>query len=365
MTMYENEATIIQGCLKKLEEVGEVEATLETFEDVMTGIKVDGRLKVQDDHHQGRMTEFFVEVKKRLTGPQVDHIAYQMKNYTQKHLLGVPGILLAKYVPPRAAERLREEDIQFVDTAGNMFLQLPWQKIFIMGYQPEDRKPVRTTLTNTGALKIIFTLLAHPEAATWPQRQIAVAAGVALGGVGPVIRELRANEFLELRRREMKKIRMLVNTDKLLAHWLANYEPRLRRRQHIGVYRILGGNAVTDLMHLLEAKLTSKIWIGGELGATLLEQNELRPAAATLHIGSSVDIKRLAMNLQMVPDKSGNVHILRTFGTCNGMEGQEDSQFRLADPLLLYAELLQIDDQRAKIFARHFYEARIAGRHGQ
>jgi len=88
---------------------------------------------------------------------------------------------------------------QFVDTAGNAYLEGTGWLIWVVGRKPDPiphPHPGRTS-TPTG-LKVLFVLLRDPTLATRPYREIAVAAGVALGAIPAVAADLRTK--LESRR---------------------------------------------------------------------------------------------------------------------------------------------------------------------
>ncbi|WP_175577135.1 type IV toxin-antitoxin system AbiEi family antitoxin [Desulfovibrio sp. DV] len=195
----------------------------------------------------------------------------------------------------------------------------------------------------------------------WTQRDMAEAAGVALGSVGAAYKGLRAQEYLRLREEHGDVVREIVKASALLERWLIGYGDRLRRNLLLRVYRLVGNQSVAEIVPALENAFGGQVLVGGELGATLLEPGHLHPGAATLHLDPAVDVKKLALRLRLVPDKDGNVTLLQTFGTANALDQGHNAGVTLAHPLLLYAELLQGTDPRTREFAREFYDARIKG----
>ena len=90
------------------------------------------------------------------------------------------------------AEELRGNNIQFVDTAGNTYLNAPPLYVFVKGNRPVKRTPKATIKRafRPAGLQIIFALLCMPVLDTAPFRYIAEVAIVALGSVGWVMRDL-------------------------------------------------------------------------------------------------------------------------------------------------------------------------------
>ena len=70
---------------------------------------------------------FAVEIKNVVTEAILAGVVHQMEQFQNK------GILAAKYINPRAAERLKKMDIFFIDTAGNAYINQP--PLYIFGRQ--------------------------------------------------------------------------------------------------------------------------------------------------------------------------------------------------------------------------------------
>jgi len=118
---------------------------------------------------------------------------------TQIKRLPMRGILVADYVNPNMAERLKKEDIQFIDTAGNAYIKAMPLYIFIKGNrQPHieiQKKEEKTRAFAQTGLKVVYAFLCNPELVNAPYRQIAETADVALGTVGWVVYDLKEAGF--------------------------------------------------------------------------------------------------------------------------------------------------------------------------
>ncbi|HAJ59481.1 MAG TPA: hypothetical protein DCP31_09590, partial [Cyanobacteria bacterium UBA8543] len=100
--------------------------------------------------------------------------------------------------------------------------------------------------------------------------------------------------------------------------------------------------------------------IGGELGASILTQY-LRPIGTVLHFPEEQNYRKLMVNLRLVPDPQGNISFFHQFGKRNRWWLHQEPD-PIADPLLLYAELMMIPDDRLKETAQRLYEKYIVYR---
>lgn len=95
-----------------------------------------------------------------------------------------PALLVADYVNPNMADRLRSAGVQFVDTAGNAYIREKNLFIFVKGNRApsEYSSPRRTTRAfNAAGLKVIFSFLLDPNLVGETYRTI---CGVQRGIVG-------------------------------------------------------------------------------------------------------------------------------------------------------------------------------------
>ena len=92
---------------------------------------------------------------------------------------------------PPLADTLRERGVEFIDAAGNAYLNQPPMLIVVKGQRPKETftptEPRRGKSFQPTGLKVLFALLCQPELANKAYREIAVAArGCARnGGLGP------------------------------------------------------------------------------------------------------------------------------------------------------------------------------------
>jgi len=254
---------------------------------------------------------------------------------------GLPLFLAARYIPRPTGERLAQAGVNFVDRAGNIHLKLgDAYQVLLLGRkerlsEPAARRP------GPAFTQFLFTLLAQPEAIAWPIRKIADAAGIGktMAAIG---RQRLVRQGLIRPRTDGG---YLVTDHKRLGEdFMIGYSQVLRPNLLIGTYRALERDPELLLRKLAASAKRSRVdWAvtGG-------------PAAYTLerfYRGEDVPlfIRRLSSELQrelkLVPDAHGPVVVLRAFGNLLAWRNVDD--LVLADPWLIYAELLESGEPRA------------------
>lgn len=270
-----------------------------------------------------RHVRYLAEVKRGLRPATLGAVVHQLRARANP-------LLVADHVTPPLADALRTEGIEFIDAAGNAFLNRPPLLVFVKGQRPTDQQPIlerRRAFQPTG-LQVLFALLARPELAARPYREIAVNAGVAHGTVGWVMAELPALGYVA----DVGGRRRLINGERLLGQWTEAYARTLRPRLLLGRFR-------GELEGLDERAATRKedLLLGGELAAARMTRH-LRPGTATFY-AQAIDPK-VVLGLVLRADTEGNVDFRRRFWAFPG------EQPRLAPTLLVYADLLAIGDAR-------------------
>lgn len=266
------------------------------------------------------------------------------------------AILFTPYAAPAVADQLRQLDIRFVDAVGNAYLREDGLFVWVRGQRPEAAPPGTRRALHTAGIKLLFALLqAGGEA--WTQRVLAARAGVALGGVGGALHELERRGWI---RKKAQGAIELQDAAAMLAHWDDGYLQTLRPKLFLRTCRRRPGADFEALVAgIAKAGLTEHVRVGGELGAAMLTR-ALRPTRAALHI-DGLDPNDVMRRLDLLPDREGDVDLLRAFGA----EPDEElpGGVRAADPLLVRGELLaQPDDRLLEVAERlrvDFIQARL------
>ncbi|MGE5622033.1 MAG: type IV toxin-antitoxin system AbiEi family antitoxin [Bacillota bacterium] len=299
----------------------------------------DARIDLLFANHS---TTYLVECKRRVTSASVGAIASQLSNIDHP-------LLVAEYIAPPVADRLRQLNVQFVDMAGNAYLHAPPILVWVTGRKPET-PPAASRIARAfqpSGLKLIFALLCKPELAGAPYRDLAAAADVALGSVGWAMRDLKDDKYLlELGTHGRK----LINRRRLLEQWSEEYARQLRPKLLIGRFRSLS----QDWQTATEVPVNGVLW-GGETAAAKMT-NYLKPAITTIYLRKNPAVQSdLLKKLRLVKDTEGNVELREIFWHCDSAEAPG-----LVPPLLVYADLLATADDRNLETARIIYEKHLA-----
>ncbi len=188
--------------------------------------RIDAWLRVTKDK---KHVDYAVEIKRQVTAQTVGAVVAQLKH--RGELTKKPPLLVTAHVAPPVADRLTAANQQFVDAAGNAYLNAPGMFVLITGRKPEKgadkiAEKAGDVFTKPG-VKTLFALICNPELATATYRQIAATANVALGALPGVLAGLQQAGHLHV----MGTKRKLVATKRLLDEWALAYARRLRPKQ--------------------------------------------------------------------------------------------------------------------------------------
>ena len=298
----------------------------------LNGQRVDALVRIG----QGKAAvTYAAEVKRGLRPATLGPILHQIDR------LKTRALLVADYVTPPLAEKLKDRGVAFLDAAGNGYIDQPPLFVWVKGERlPEEpvAGPVTGRAFQASGLKVIFALLCNPEWAAWPYREIGRLAGVAHGTVGWVMTELPKLGFVGT----ITGTRRLLQRELLLKQWVEAYARTLRPKLALGRYRTEMNRWWTEF-NPQEYGLV----LGGEPAAERLTQY-LRPETVTIY-GARPD-PRFLLDFRMRADPEGPVEVLKRFWNFEG----EDAA--VAPLPLVYADLLAIGDARCLETANFLHE---------
>jgi hypothetical protein len=262
------------------------------------------------------------------------------------------GILVADYVNPKMADRLRELDVPFIDTAGNAYINEKSLYVFIKGNKnraqangiKEQGAPATGRAFQPTGIKVVYTLMRNPQLVTASYRDIANIAGVALGTVARVINDLKQAGYLI---EYGKKQRRLKNRKQLLHKWVAAYLEKLRPKLYLGAFTTENEYWWRDA-DIVDYKAR---W-GGEVAAAKMT-GHLKAEKITIYMHKEGGNKLLAEN-RLHKHPKGNIQIYRTFwqedrevnDRSNSILSDTAKTLDCVDPMIVYADLLATGDQR-------------------
>lgn len=278
--------------------------------------------------HGKALHQYAIEAKKNLAPATLGATLMQLETAKGKKLL------IAEYITPPLAMRLRELRVAFADAQGNAFIEEPPLFIWVVGHKPAAKPKAQRAarLLQPGGLKLVFALLCLPDLVNAPLRKLAAAANVALGTAAWVMDDLRNQGYV----RDMgKRGRTLVNRRKLMNLWTDAYphqlKPKLAPRHFTapqpGWWRHL------DLKN-------AGALLGGEPAGQRLTKH-LKPEKVTLYLKQGLAPVMTATVL-LPAESDGNVELVPVFWNFDGDARHPD----IAPPLLVYADLLATGDDR-------------------
>ena len=292
---------------------------------------------------KGYEQTFAALVKLRLTNEGLGHVVAEFKRPA-----ALPRLLVTHYVTPPQTEKLRQANVQFIDAAGNAFLNQPPLYVLVTGKRPPPVSPVlgkTTRAFTTAGVKVLFALLGCPSLLTAPYREIAATAGISLGTVSQVLEDLKqAGYLLEYG----AKARLWQKQVELLRRWSEAYTERLRPKLLLGRFRADQPDWWKDVQ-LAEMQAC---W-GSEVAAAKLTKY-LKPQIKTIYALGK--LPRMQAKFGFHPDQEGDIELLKKFWTFDPSPAHLD----IAPALLVYADLLASGDERNLETAQLVYDRYLA-----
>jgi hypothetical protein len=327
------EKTILKRAIKEFKNITGMDIKYAEHRDNKTGYDVE--LHIQTDNKELTLR---CEIKARITKNNIGQIIYRFNN------TGI--ILIVRQVTNEIATELKKANIQFMDTAGNAYINAKPIFVYVKGNRIKQDilkpKPIRV-FQKTG-LKVLFVILSKPEIINEPLRNIAYAADTALGTVAYIFEDLKKLGYLYERKKPNRK---LINRDELIKKWVENYNEILRPT-------IIRGRYTTNKVEWWKDVNPGEVGIywGGEVGANLVTKY-LKPDIKTIYTEQSIN--KLILKNKLLKDKNGDVEILDKFWHFN----YEEEWMYVVPPILMYADLVRIPDQRNHETAVRIYEQYI------
>jgi hypothetical protein len=295
-----------------------------------------------------RHMDYAVGVKRQVTPQTLGAVVTQLRQ--QGQIARKPPLLVTTQVTPPLADRLTEMGQQFVDAAGNAYLNAPGMFVLITGRKAKAmttaEKPARA-FTAAG-LKTVFAFICDPHLVAAPYREIAAAANVALGALPAVLAGLQQTGHLLV----LGDKRKLVMTRRLLDEWALAYARTLRPKQLLRTF--VAPTLATWRTWNLQPDRTK--W-GGEPAAALLTKY-LQPGILTLYAEKVP--ARLIVEHRMItarPNDEHNVEVRKPFW---GKDLCNTDHATIVPTALVYADLLATGDARCIETAQMIYEEHLA-----
>ena len=264
-------------------------------------------------------------------------------------------LLVASQVSSLQADLLRKGGIQFIDAAGNAFLKHDGVLVSVSGRRLSKDKVVAATtpkLFYESGLKLLFALMTTPWVRGHPDRVpligetyrvISAATGIPHSTVAWIMAELYRQKFVISPEEQM---RVLVSREKIVERWTQGYIDHLRPK-------LLQARFTPARMDWWkEVKLSEGLWTGEVAEAKMT--GVLKPGTFVIYGDPPSNDFLLRHDLRK--DSEGTVEFLKPFWKIPGLNPSHPD---CAHPLLVFADLLAVDDDRTREAAGKLYEDHI------
>ena len=248
-------------------------------------------------------------------------------------------LLVSSPLSQDMANRCRELGLQFMDTAGNTYINDgKGIYIYVTGRRGnEDVRAMTNDATMTpAALRIMFAFLADPSLLNAPYRDISSQARVSTGAIGKVFDTLEARRLIAT---TADGKRMIRSPQLFLNEWASGYASRLKPK--LKKFRF----AIDDLDKFRNdwnPGLRLSAW-GGEVGATYFTKH-LKPEECTVYIDMKDPhaLRDMVQQFRLRADPGGRIEVVEMFWNSDYfVDG-----FPTVSPHLIYADLIATHDSR-------------------
>jgi hypothetical protein len=127
--MKKTEQEILKKALKQFRELTGLTAEMKMEVKLRRNRIADARIRIPKIK-----VNMYAEIKLNVTNQTLGAVAHQLKEMAA----GKQELLITRYITPQIADRLKELDLQFLDTAGNAYINLPNLFLFIKGNKVKE-----------------------------------------------------------------------------------------------------------------------------------------------------------------------------------------------------------------------------------
>lgn len=308
-----------------------------------------------DDHGEIELQNirFPIAVKRNVNQIPAAMLAAVMDQFPQSR------VLVTEYVNPKLADALRVAGQEFMDTAGNAYVNRPGYFVLVAGQRANWNRGGAYIDTHVAfepaGLKVTYGLLVTPDLVNKPYRTIAEVTGAAVGTVGRVIKGLEHGRYLTPKTKMQGGARELRNQKHLFHRWVEAYGAKLALKTNLGTYYI----ERDALDHNVDLSQYHALW-GGETAAEKYT-DYLRPQEHMLYLPKATlpaflkDFRARKYDPLISEVRYQAVRLKEKFWK---LEGEQE----FVNPILVYADLLATDDARNIDTAGVLYERYILPR---
>ena len=312
---------------------------LKSMVDLDVQLHVDTKENVKELMSNNSLTinnnTFQIKLKRDFRLNQIPDLISDKKN-------NIAFILIADAISDNVKTVLRAHKINYLDAAGNAFIQSnKGLSVFINGQKAVSKPEMNKdkAFTKKG-LVVVYHLLIDESLLNATYRTISEKTETSLDTVTKVLQSLRQQGFIVPV--NAKTIR-LTDKKRLFEKWADAYEMRLKPDLFMGNYRFKNIDAEKDWQNI--TLFPTSFW-GSEPAASILTDNYLRPEIFTLY---STETKAdLVNHYRFLPDAKGNIKVYLPFN-------KNKKQTSIA-PIWVYADMLNSGIHRNIEVAEKIYD---------
>lgn len=323
------------------ESSSEAQLIAHALDELRKSTGIEGEIISKADHADaqvslqvaGRSLQYSCEVKAK-----IDRFV-TLDDLKARSAVNRATLLICHPLTDAIAARCHELDIQFIDTAGNAYLDdQEGVLIYVTGRKSEKYAQFaagKTTIT-PAALRVIFAFLADPSMLNAPYRDISTSVQVSIGAVGNVFDVLERRGFIGT---APGGNRIITSPEQLLSEWAVGYMNRLRPK--LKRYRFTSPNP-SELRWGWNPEFRLSAW-GGEVAAEIITKH-LNPATFTLYMDmdDTDALPALVKRFRLQADPHGPIEVIQPFWNMEYF----DKTFPTVPLHLVYADLLGTNDPR-------------------
>ena len=300
---------------------------------IKSEITIDSNRKPYDAVIQINDQTFYCIAKKNARNSNLSIIINQINEFRNSIINNKNTLFVGEYIAKDVADSLIENKINYLDVAGNCYINTKDLKIIIEGRKHIKPKNVnQARVFQEAGLKLILLLITNKESLDFSYRVLADQSNIALGSVSQIMKELENNNYIL----KSKEKRILKNIDELIERWFIAYNETLKPRLFRKAYKAIN---IEQLRLSVNNNKNNNIFFGGEPAAEKIT-NYLKPLEYTIY--SNEELTNLGKELKLIPDNNGNVKI---YNTC-WLESLSKINSNLAPSLVVYADLMGTNNSR-------------------
>lgn len=294
---------------------------------VKTEITIDSNRAPYDAVIQITGQTFYCLAKKNARNSNLGIIINSINEFKNSISNDKKILFVGEYIAKNVADSLIENGINYLDVAGNCYINTDGIKIVIEGRKQVKPKNVNQARAfQEAGLKLILLLLSFNESLEYSYRALADKSGIALGSVSQIMKELEESNFIL----KTNDKRLIKNREDLIERWVVAYNETLKPRLFRKAYKAINFDVLRETVNNENDDL---IFFGGEPAAEKMT-NYLKPKIYIIY--TNEELNQLGKKLKLIPDHDGD---LKVYNTC-WSENLFNKHRNVAPPLVVYADLI-------------------------